>query len=154
MVGCRPGGRFGAPSPCCAKDRARHLVKPHCGTSGREGRPDHRDHGHYRRTAKDRWHRRSSLLRLRLRRSLSARPSRGRDRRSRRGSSCVVDGNIFLLELRTNYPLVKTEVFNNLIAAEEGLFSHRCDGLFFDDLPLLYKKNPSLTASRILNSCS
>jgi polar amino acid transport system substrate-binding protein len=53
---------------------------------------------------------------------------------------CVVDGNIFLLELRTNYPLVKTEVFNNLIAAEEGLFSHRCDGLFFDDLPLLYKK--------------
>jgi polar amino acid transport system substrate-binding protein len=53
---------------------------------------------------------------------------------------CVVDGNIFLLELRTNYPLVKTEVFKNLTAAEGGLFSQRCDGLFFDDLPLLYKK--------------
>jgi len=53
---------------------------------------------------------------------------------------CVVNGNIFLLELRSNYPQVKTEVFKGLPEAEAGLFSQRCDGLFFDDLPLLYKK--------------
>lgn len=53
---------------------------------------------------------------------------------------CSVDGNIFLLELRTHYPLVKTENYKNLLEAEAGLLNQRCDGLFFDDLPLLYKK--------------
>lgn len=53
---------------------------------------------------------------------------------------CAVDGNIFLVDLRSNYPLVKTVVFKDLPSAEAGLFNQTCDGLFFDDIPLFYKK--------------
>jgi len=65
-----------------------------------------------------------------------------------------VDGNIFLLELRSSYPMVKTEVFKDLVAAEEGLFRQRCDGLFFDDLPLLYKKKSQPERFKDMNSCN
>jgi polar amino acid transport system substrate-binding protein len=53
---------------------------------------------------------------------------------------CVVDGNIFLVELRSNYPQVKTEVLKDLSLAEQALFGQKCDGIFFDDLPLFYMK--------------
>src|SRR5262249_27244895 len=33
---------------------------------------------------------------------------------------CTVDGNIFLLDLRTHYPLVKTDIYKDVSAAEEA----------------------------------
>jgi polar amino acid transport system substrate-binding protein len=53
---------------------------------------------------------------------------------------CAVNGNIFLLELRSRFPMVHTEIFKDVPSAEEALLGGRCEAMFFDDSPLFYKK--------------
>src|SRR5262249_33158728 len=55
-------------------------------------------------------------------------------------SLCVVDGNIFLRDVRLNHPRTGLVVFPNLDLADAALFDRKCDALYFDDLPLFYRK--------------
>jgi TRAP-type C4-dicarboxylate transport system substrate-binding protein len=53
---------------------------------------------------------------------------------------CTVDGNIFLIDLRSRAPGAKTLTFRDIPSAEQALFEGRCEGLFFNDNLLFYKK--------------
>jgi len=53
---------------------------------------------------------------------------------------CSVDGNIFLIELRSRAPGVKPLIFGDVPSAEQALLEGRCEALFFNDNLLSYKK--------------
>jgi polar amino acid transport system substrate-binding protein len=55
-------------------------------------------------------------------------------------SLCVVDGNLFLRDFRLQHPRVNLIFFPNLDLADAALLDRKCDALFFDDLPLFYRK--------------
>ena len=53
---------------------------------------------------------------------------------------CVVDGNIFWIELRSHAPEVKALIFKDVPSAEQALLDGQCEALFFNDNLLSYKK--------------
>jgi polar amino acid transport system substrate-binding protein len=53
---------------------------------------------------------------------------------------CAVEGNIFLIELRSRAPKVTTLIFNDVPSGEQALLEGRCEGLFFNDNLLFFKK--------------
>jgi polar amino acid transport system substrate-binding protein len=55
-------------------------------------------------------------------------------------SLCVVDGNYFLRDFRSQHPRINYVGFPNLDLADAALLDRKCDALFFDDLPLFYRK--------------
>jgi polar amino acid transport system substrate-binding protein len=53
---------------------------------------------------------------------------------------CVIDGNIFWLQLQSSVPNIKAIVFKDVTAASQTLIEGRCEALFFNDNLLAYKK--------------
>ncbi len=53
---------------------------------------------------------------------------------------CVVEGNIFFLELQSQFPTVKVLVFKDVPSAERALLEGHCEGFFFNENLLSYKK--------------
>jgi polar amino acid transport system substrate-binding protein len=55
-------------------------------------------------------------------------------------SLCAVEGSIFTLNLRSQHPRINLITFPNLDLADAALLDRKCDALFWDDLPLFYRK--------------
>jgi polar amino acid transport system substrate-binding protein len=55
-------------------------------------------------------------------------------------SLCIVEGNFFSHDLRSQHPRINYIAFPNLDQADAALLDRKCDALFFDDLPLFYRK--------------
>ncbi|MGA7329002.1 MAG: transporter substrate-binding domain-containing protein [Rhodomicrobium sp.] len=53
---------------------------------------------------------------------------------------CAIEGNIFLADLRAQAPLAAPLLFKDISSAEEALFKSRCEGMYFNDNLLAYKK--------------
>jgi polar amino acid transport system substrate-binding protein len=53
---------------------------------------------------------------------------------------CAVDGSIFTLGLRAHHPRANLIIFPNFDLADAALLDRKCDALFWDDLPLFYRK--------------
>jgi polar amino acid transport system substrate-binding protein len=53
---------------------------------------------------------------------------------------CVIDGNIFWTQLQSSMKNINAIVFKDVTSASQALLEGRCEGLFFNDNLLAYKK--------------
>ncbi len=53
---------------------------------------------------------------------------------------CVVDGNIYWIQLQSSVPNINAIVFKDVTSASQALLEGRCEALFFNDNLLYYKK--------------
>jgi polar amino acid transport system substrate-binding protein len=67
---------------------------------------------------------------------------------------CAVEGNIYLMELRSRVPEAKVLVFRDVPSAEQALIDGQCEALLSTTIYFLIKNNRNRTVSRTTTSCN